>query len=115
MKKLLLSTLVLFFLISCKEEPQQQVTKSNYKAPVITDTIEHFRIVKNVKQDNETSTSYHYRYDWLSGKFRQQPRIQSETKYYIIYTDGTSEETTKRKGMFYEKGDTVKYYSYTYK
>jgi hypothetical protein len=68
---------------------------------VIVDTVWHYRIVKSVKVDNETSTSYHYKYDWLHGKFRQQPRIESETKYYIVYKDGGIEETTKEKGMFY--------------
>jgi hypothetical protein len=29
--------------------------------------------------------------------------------------DGGIEETTKEKGMFYEKGDTIKYYTFTYK
>lgn len=57
----------------------------------------------------------YYKYDWLHGKFRQQPRIESETKYYIVYKDGGIEETTKEKGMFYEKGDTIKSYSFVYK
>ena len=82
---------------------------------VIVDTVWHYRIVKSVKVDNQTSTSYHYKYDWWNGKLRQQPRVESETKYYIVYKDGGIEETTKEKGMFYEKGDTIKSYSFVYK
>ena len=93
--------------------PTQTTTQLNQH--VIVDTVWHYRIVKSVKVDNETSTSYHYKYDWLHGKFRQQPRIESETKYYIVYKDGGIEETTKEKGMFYEKGDTIKSYSFVYK
>ena len=81
----------------------------------VKDTVWHYRIVKSVKVDNQTSTSYHYKYDWWNGKLRQQPRVESETKYYIVYKDGGIEETTKEKGMFYEKGDTIKYYTFTYK
>lgn len=91
-------------------QPQEELNQH-----VIKDTVWHYRIVKSVKTDNQTSTSYHYKYDWLNNKLRQQPKVESETKYYIIYTDGSIEETTKEKGMFYEKGDTIKYYSFTYK
>jgi hypothetical protein len=93
--------------------PKQTTTQLNQH--VIVDTVWHYRIVKSVKVDNQTSTSYHYKYDWLHSKFRQQPRIESETKYYIVYKDGGIEETTKEKGMFYEKGDTIKSYSFVYK
>jgi hypothetical protein len=79
---------------------------------VYSDTVETYRIVKNVKEVNSTSTSYHYKYDWVNGKFRQQPRIESKTEYFVIYTDGFSEQVSKEKGLFYEKGDTVKFYTY---
>lgn len=115
MKKLFLTLVLSISLFSCKEETIKPTSETKTVVHVVTDTIEHFRIVKNIKEQNETSTSYHYKYDWLNGKFRQQPKIESETKYYIIYTDGTTQETTKEKGMFYDKGDTIKYYSYTYK
>jgi len=96
--------------------PVQPVTQTPVENKhVIVDTIWHYRIVKSVKVDNQTSTSYHYKYDWWNGKLRQQPRVESETKYYIVYKDGGIEETTKEKGMFYEKGDTIKYYSFKYK
>jgi len=111
MKKLILASAVIITLLSCKK-PTQEIQPT---IQVVTDTIENFRIVKHIKEDTETKTSYHYKYDWLNGKFRQQPKISSETKYYIIFTDGSMEETTKEKGMFYEKGDTIKYYTYVYK
>ena len=95
--------------------PVGDTTTTELKKHVIKDTMWHYRIVKSVKVDNQTSTSYHYKYDWWNGKLRQQPRVESETKYYIVYKDGGIEETTKEKGMFYEKGDTIKYYTFTYK
>lgn len=95
--------------------PVGDTTTTELNKHVIKDTVWHYRIVKSVKVDNQTSTSYHYKYDWWNGKLRQQPRVESETKYYIVYKDGGIEETTKEKGMFYEKGDTIKYYTFTYK
>lgn len=115
MKKLILSISVATLLFSCKQQPQEQLTKSNYQPPLIIDTVENIKIVKSTKQTNSTSTSYRYKYDFLNGKIRHQPQVSSETKYYIVYTDGTIEETTQQNGMFLEKGDTVKTYSYIYK
>jgi hypothetical protein len=35
-------------------------------------------------------------------------------KYFIVFTNGDIEETTKEKGMFHDKGDTIKTYRYVY-
>ena len=113
MKKILFSTAVLLLLIACETAPIVYST-INYQEPKIADTIEHIKIVKNVRESVETGTSYSYKMDWLNGKLRHQPRVTSQTVYYIVYTDGTIEQTTKENGMFYEKGDTIKTYTYTY-
>jgi hypothetical protein len=110
--KLVLCTVLLSTLFSCKEE-NKQITKQEQKK-VITDTIETIRIVKTIKEVNETHTGYTYEYDWLNGKFRHQPTINSKMKYFIVFTNGDIEETTKEKGMFHDKGDTIKTYRYVY-
>jgi hypothetical protein len=59
--------------------PVGDTTTTELNKHVIKDTVWHYRIVKSVKVDNQTSTSYHYKYDWWNGKLRQQPRVESET------------------------------------
>lgn len=110
--KLVLCTALLLTLFSCKEETKQKVKQEKQK--VITDTIETIRVVKTIKEVNETRTGYTYKYDLLNGKFRQQPTVNSEMKYFIVFTNGDIEETTKEKGMFYDKGDTIKTYRYVW-
>lgn len=104
-----------FLFLSCNEHKNNM---TEYKSPVveksITDTIQDIRIVKSIKEVNETSTGYEYKFDWLNGKFRQQPTVNSEMKYYIVFTNGEIEETTKQKGMFYSQGDTIKTFRYVY-
>lgn len=112
MKKLLLLTLIALLSISCKDE--KVIAQFQEPQHIVIDTITNIKIVKSIKEVNETSTSYKYKYDWVNSKFRQQPKVESNIKYYIIYTDGTNEETTREKGMFYEKGDTIKSYTYKY-
>jgi len=114
-KSFLLIFLSSIFILSCQESENK--TKE-YEIPkverFVTDTIEDIKIVKSIKEVNETSTGYEYKYDWLNGKFRQQPTVNSEMRYYIVFTNGQIEETTKNKGMFYSQGDTVKTYRYVY-
>lgn len=114
MKQILFGLLLSTTLFSCKENVQPTNVEIE-QVHTIVDSIPHYQIVKAVKENNVTSTDYEYKWDVWNGKLRQQPVVTSEMKYYIIYTDGTNVETTKDKGMFYTKGDTITTYSYIYK
>lgn len=118
--KILITTFFVILLLSCKDNVKTEINyeyhyKEGNDKPIIVDTIEYIKIVKSTKEENQTRTSYKYTYDILNGGFKKVPEVYSEIKYYIIYNDGTIEETNNEKYMFYEKGDTVKFYNYIYK
>lgn len=108
MKRLLLVLISIITLWSCDEKQNKMKTSPEYtgrRTIVSNERIE--KIVKAIKETNEVSTSMVYKYDVWNGKMVYTPTTTSTTKYYIVYTDGTIEETTKENGMFYSKGDTV--------
>ena len=78
--------------------------KIEYKTITITN------IVKDLKEVTEQHTDYHYKYDILNDKFRQQPNVYTTTEYYVIYTNNTHEEVDRNTWLNLSKGDTIKKY-----
>ncbi len=102
MKKLLLFSLICL-LFSCSSEPTIKIPEKVQQFRTAT----YYKVVKSIKEKNEQTTDYEYKYDWLNGKFRQQPNISSKTKYFAIYTDGTYEEVSMSQSVILSVGDTV--------
>lgn len=94
----LIALLSLFLGFACLPEapkkdqkPAQPVKQIEYKYVTTK------KIIKDLKGVQEQHTDYHYKYDWLNGKFRQRPNIYTESQYYIIYNDNTHEEVNRDK------------------
>jgi hypothetical protein len=101
MKKLLLIFFAIF-LFSCSDAP---VVSPQPLKQFRVET--YYKVIKGIKEKSEQETSYHYKYDWLNGKFRQQPNIHSETKYYAIFTDGTYDEISMSQSITLSVGDSI--------
>lgn len=114
MKKLLLLTIGII-LLSCtthddnlkkiEEQHNRQLSIENkiqYKNVTIN------KVIKDLKEIQEQHTAYHYKFDVLNGKFRQQPNVYTETQYFLIYVDNTHEEVDRNTWLNYSKGDTIK-------
>lgn len=79
-----------------------EVKQINYRDTTYT------KVIKDLKEVQETRTDYHYKYDWLNSKFRQQPKISAETQYFVIYTDFSHEEVNRDTWLSYSKGDSIR-------
>lgn len=103
--------LIVILLISCKQPVTTEISTAQ-TVTIVKDSTKIVKIVKDLKEEVDQNTDYHYKYDWLNGKFRQQPRVYTTNKYYCIYTDGSYEKITKDRYFFLTKGDTVTSYQY---
>ena len=103
--------LLLLLVVACKEE-QNQVTPQTVVEQPKRELVEITTTIKNTKEISKQVTDYEYQYDWLNGKFRQQPNVHTETKYFLIYANGVIDEVPQDKYLFYQKGDTIKYTQY---
>lgn len=88
---------------SCIDKVEENTVKPvvNYEYKTI------YKVVKTTKEVTKQQTDYTYKYDWLNGKFRQQPDISTTTNYFVGYTDGSVEQITLEKFLFYKPGDTA--------
>lgn len=102
--KYLILILLVFACNQAVEQPKTVVENPKInirKIPIVK------KVVRKLKSIQEQHTDYNYKYDWLNGRFRQQPNIYTKTKYFIIYTDNTVEETDERNFLVLDEGDTL--------
>lgn len=121
MKKLtLLLAIISLFTLSCEENktitPPQELTIIK-KPEIKYKTVITNKIIKDLKEIQEQSTSYHNEVNLTQSiwdgdlKTNTVPNIHTTTTYYIIYTDHTTEETSKQVWLTCSKGDTIKKYN----
>jgi len=103
MKKVLLSVLSAGIMFSCEEKKQSFPSQ----IPKKCETRDNKKVVKHLKEHQEVETDYHYKYDVWNGKFRQQPNTHSTQKYFVVFTDGTHEETNFDTFVTLAEGDTI--------
>lgn len=86
------SVLLAVVLFSCTQQPIKEPKE-----------VIEYKVVKDKKEKIETE--YEYVYSILKGDFVLQPNIQ--TKYYIIYADGSYDKVELRKYSITEIGDSI--------
>lgn len=109
-KYIFILMLLVLQLYSCQNRvntiTQEEANKQIDYKPLAAYTETYYKIVKSVKSISKQKTDYSYKFDWLNGKFRQQPNVYTKNKYYLVFTDGTSQEITMEQSVIYEKGDS---------
>lgn len=100
--KILNLLIISLIVLSC--EVKQDVPKT--KEPTCKE-IRTSKVIKDTKEHQEQYTDYEYKYDIWNGKFRQQPNIHTDTKYFLIFTDNTHKEVVFNDFLSYSKGDTL--------
>ena len=103
MKKtiILISAIIL---LSCEKESKKNVPVVPAKKCTVKYNI---TIIKHLKEHQEVSTSYKYRYDVWNGKLKLQPNVESEMEYFAIYTDGTKKKCSFDEYVLLAEGDTI--------
>lgn len=106
---ILIFTLIIYIVKRCSTDNDYKSVKIDNKTE-IKDSILSIKYVKDLKVINETKTTYNYNYDILLGEFIKVPKVESDNKYYLIFTDNSIEEVNKDVWLTTEKGDTIKKY-----
>lgn len=86
---------------SMVQQNRQEPVKHHYKSVTM------YKHVKDLKQSEETHTSYKYKYNIWKGNFYHQPNVQSETHYFVVWDNHTHSEVSQNEWLNYSIGDSV--------